>query len=55
MLEKEPREAPAEPDPNDRDEHAYEDTWYRALKAQWERRHTTQAASDDGDPPASTS
>jgi hypothetical protein len=43
-----------EPDPDERDEQAYEDTWYRALKAQSERRHNEQGPVEDADPPTST-
>jgi hypothetical protein len=33
-----PGDRSVDPDPDERDEHAYEDTWYRALKAVSERR-----------------
>ena len=52
MKEKRPVARSVEPDPDERDEHAYEDTWYRALKAQSERRHEDPPEPEDQDPPA---
>jgi hypothetical protein len=51
VAEKEPSARPTEPDPDERDEHAYEDTWYRALKAQSERRHQHVPPAPDETPP----
>ncbi|HJS26471.1 MAG TPA: hypothetical protein VJ913_05025 [Actinomycetota bacterium] len=51
MSKNKPAERSVEPDPDERDEHAYEDTWYRALKAQSERRHEDRPPTDEGDPP----
>ena len=51
MNEKEPGERSVEPDPDERDEHAYEDTWYRTLKAQSERRRRDRSSPEESDPP----
>ena len=51
MTQKKPGARPVEPDPDERDEHAYEDTWYRALKAQSERRHQDPHPRPEGKPP----
>ena len=51
MPEKDPVERSVEPDPDERDEHAYEDMWYRALKAKSDRRNEERPPSDEGDPP----
>jgi hypothetical protein len=53
MAKKKAGTRPVEPDPDRRDEHAYEDTWYRALKAQSERRHEDRPPPPDETPPPS--
>jgi hypothetical protein len=53
MSKKKTGAGPVEPDPDRRDEHAYEDTWYRALKAQSERRHEDRPPPPDETPPPS--
>lgn len=52
MKEKKFWERPVEPDPDERDEHAYEDAWYRALKAQSQRRHEDRPPPDERPTPA---
>ena len=52
MSEKKTRARPVEPDPEERDEHAYEETWYRTLKAKSQRRHEDPATPDEGNAPA---
>ena len=53
MSEKKPGARPVEPDPDERDEHAYEDTWYRALKGSTSAATKTRDARR-GDAPART-
>ena len=52
MKEKKTGQRPLElePDPDERDEHAYEDTGYRALKAQSQRRLDDPPPPDEQDP-----
>jgi hypothetical protein len=50
-MNKRPGERSVEPDPDERDEHAYEDTWYRALKAVSERRTKDEPPPDEVNPP----
>ena len=52
MKERKFGERPVEPYPDERDEHAYEDAWYRALKAQSQRRHEDRPPPDDRPAPA---
>jgi hypothetical protein len=47
----EPGDRSVEPDPDERDEHAYEDTWYRALKAHSEHLQNDPPPPDEDDPP----
>jgi hypothetical protein len=42
-----PGDRSVDPDPDERDEHAYEDTWYRSLKAVSERRDQEQPPPDE--------
>jgi hypothetical protein len=50
MFKKKPDgQSPKDPSLPKRDEHAYEDAWYRALKAQAERR--AMEASDESEEP----
>jgi hypothetical protein len=51
MNERKSVERSVEPDPDERDEHAYEDTWYRALKAQSERHQEDRPPPEQGKPP----
>lgn len=50
-MDNKPVERSVEPDPDERDEHAYEDMWYRSLKAQSDRRDEDRPPADQGDPP----
>jgi hypothetical protein len=46
---REPGERSVEPDPDERDEHAYEDTWYRTLKAHSDHLQKDPPPPDEDD------